>query len=67
MIKINESDKKILEKYKIDYNKYEELNDLLIELNDVMISYRDENDEPLSEWLELEKVYDRIYDLNIVD
>ncbi len=64
MIKINENNKKILlNKYKIDVDKFDEINDLLDELNDIMVSYVDENDEPLPEFLELEKIYDEIYDI----
>lgn len=65
MIKINEEQKLILEKYKIKVEDYEEINNLLDEINDVMISFVDEHDEPLPEFLELEKLYDEIYDLNI--
>lgn len=65
MIKINEEQKLILEKYKIKVENYEDINNLLDEINDVMISFVDEHDEPLPEFLELEKVYDEIYDLNI--
>ena len=59
-IKVSEKDKKILEKYSIDVKKYDDLEDLLFEIDDVMTSYVDEYDEPLPEFLELEKVYDAI-------
>lgn len=64
MIKLNENQKKILNKYKIDYKKYHEINDLLDEINDIMVSFVDEEDEPLPEFIELEDLYDSIYDLN---
>lgn len=68
MIKISDKSKKILEKYNIDYKKYEKLeptddniNSFLSILNEEIIKYRDKNDEPLKEWLEIEKVYDEIF------
>lgn len=61
MIKLNEKQKEILRKYNIDYLKYKEINELLDEINDKMISYVDYKDEPLEEFLELEKVYDEIF------
>lgn len=64
MIKINSRQIEILKKYKIDYLKYNELNDLLDVINDIMVSYVDENDEPLREFIELEKLYDEIYYAN---
>lgn len=64
MIKLNENQKKFLNKYKIDYKKYHEINDLLDEINDIMVSFVDEEDEPLPEFIELEDLYDSIYDLN---
>lgn len=54
----------ILNKYNINYKECEDISDLLELLNDEMISYVDEDDEPLPEFLELEKVYDEIYDQN---
>ena len=65
MIKVSANSDKILKKYNIDYRKYNTLNDLLDDINDEMVSYRDKDDEPLPQFLELEKVYDEIYDLNI--
>lgn len=65
MIKINENSKEILQnKYKINADKFDEINDLLDELNDIMVSFVDENDEPLPEFFELEKIYDEIYNIN---
>lgn len=61
MIKLNEKQKEILRKYNIDYLKYKEINELLDEINDKMISYVDYKDEPLEEFIELEKVYDEIF------
>ena len=60
-IKVSEKDKKILEKYSIYVKKYDDLEDLLFEIDDVMTSYVDEYDELLPEFLELEKVYDAIF------
>lgn len=65
MLKVNEKQNLILKKYNIDYLKYKEINDLLDEINDIMVSYVDKNDEPLKEFLELEKVYDEIYYSNL--
>lgn len=69
IIKINKKDQEILSKYdNIKYKKYLEMENteenveaLLEEIDDELIEYRDENDEPLEEWLELEKIRDRIY------
>lgn len=69
MIIIREESKKILDKYpNINYKKYLDLeptakniNELLEPIDETMIRYRDRNDEPLEEWLELERVYDEIF------
>lgn len=61
---ITEEDKEILKKYNIDINEYNNLRDLLIEIDDEMTTHVDEHDEPLEEFLELEKVYDRIFYAN---
>lgn len=61
---ITEEDKEILKKYNIDINEYDNLRDLLIEIDDEMTAHVDEHDEPLEEFLELEKVYDRIFYAN---
>lgn len=66
---ITEKDQKILDKYpEINYKKYlgkentiDSLQDLLDEIYDAYISYRDERDEPLPRFLELEGVQDRIF------
>lgn len=68
-INISEKDQMVLSKYKnIKYKKYlqmeatkKNINELLEEIDDELIEYRDENDEPLYEWLELERIRDRIY------
>ena len=68
-IKIKEEEQKILSKYdNIKYKKYLEMENteenveaLLEEIDDELIQYRDEDDEPLPEWLELERIRDRIY------
>lgn len=68
-IEISEKNKKILDKYpEINYKKYigmeasdDNLDNLLEELDSALIRYRDENDEPLEEWLEIERVRDEIY------
>lgn len=61
---ITEKDKEILKNYNIDINEYDNLRDLLIEIDDEMTTHVDEHDEPLEEFLELEKVYDRIFYAN---
>ena len=63
-IKITDEEKKILKKYNIDIEEYDNLNELLLEIDDAMTSYVDEHDEPLSEFLELEKIYDSIFYAN---
>lgn len=63
-IKVTEEEKKILKKYNIDIEDYNNLNELLLEIDDAMTSYVDENDEPLPEFLELEKLYDSIFYAN---
>jgi len=55
---------KILNKYNIDYKKCEDISDLLDILNDKMILYVDDKDEPTEEFLKLQKVYDSIYETN---
>ncbi|MDO5015305.1 MAG: hypothetical protein Q4E28_05070 [Clostridia bacterium] len=69
MIFISEQSKKILDKYpNINYKKYlglspsaKNLNDLLDVIDETMVDYRDEQDEPLEQFLELERVYDEIF------
>lgn len=51
---------KILDKYNINY-KVDNLRELLINIDYVMTEYVDEQDEPLKQFLELERVYDEIY------
>ncbi len=55
---------KVLDKYNINYKECEDISDLLDILNDEMISHIDDNDEPLPEFLELQKIYDYIYEDN---
>ena len=40
---------------------------MLIGIDDEMTTHVDEHDEPLEEFLELEKVYDRIFYANTVE
>lgn len=63
-IKVTDEEKKILKKYNIDIEEYDNLNELLLEIDDAMTSYVDEHDEPLPEFLELEKIYDSIFYAN---
>lgn len=63
-IHISEEDKKILKKYNINADEYNDLSELLLEIDDVMTYYVDEHDEPLKEFIELEQVYDRIFYAN---
>lgn len=66
---IREETKKILDKYpNVNYKKYldakfgtDEFDEFSLDLNGEMVSYRDSQDEPLEEWLELERVYDEIF------
>ena len=64
---ITDQDKEILKKYNIYVNEYDRLRDLLIGIDDEMTTHVDEHDEPLEEFLELEKVYDRIFYANTVE
>lgn len=74
-INLSESNKKILDKYRIDYKSYidreitrEEYELSFIDsIDELIVSYRDEEGEPLKEWLELEKVRDEIYITNWKD
>lgn len=61
---ISEEDKNILKRYNIDIDSFSDLEQLLFEIDDEMTSYVDENDEPLKEFMKLQKVYDRIYYAN---
>lgn len=54
---------KILDKYNINY-KVDNLRESLINIDYVMTEYVDEQDEPLEQFLELERVYDEIYFAN---
>ena len=65
MIRLSQKNIEILKKYNIEYKNKIELNDLLDTIDDVMVSYVDKRDEPLKELLELEKLYDNIYDNNL--
>lgn len=64
MIKITDAQKNILKKYNIDYNDFENVRDLLVEIDDEMTSHVDKNDEPLAGFKELESLYDEIYNNN---
>ena len=62
-MKITEEQKKILDKYNVNYN-YNNVEDFLTELFAIMNDYIDENDNPKKEYKELEKVYYEIYNQN---
>lgn len=61
---ISKEDKNILKSYNIDIDDFDNLDELLFEIDDEMTSYVDEQDEPLKGFIELQKVYDRIYYAN---
>ena len=63
MVNLTQAQTEILEKYNIDYN-VESIGDLLINIDDVMTDYLDENDEPTKDFIVLEKLYDDIFDAN---
>ena len=63
MFKLTQEQKKLLKKYNIDYD-VQTLGDLLINIDFVMTDYLDENDEPTSDFMALERLYDEIYDAN---
>lgn len=64
MIRLTDEQKKILDKYLIEYAKFDEVNDLLDSINDTMLTFVDNNDEPLPQFIELENLYDSIYNSN---
>ncbi len=64
MIRLTDEQKKILDKYSIEYAKFDEVNDLLDSINDTMLTFVDNNDEPLPQFIELENLYDSIYNSN---
>ena len=68
-MKLSEKQKEILNKYSIPfkdkYSSVDEINALLLKIDDEMTVHVDENDEPLEEFLILEKLYDEIYNSNI--
>ncbi len=64
MIRLTDEQKKILDKYSIEYAKFNEVNDLLDSINDTMLTFVDNNDEPLPQFIELENLYDSIYNSN---
>lgn len=51
---------KLMDKYKIDYN-VKTKKELLINIDDIMTDYVDNNDEPTDDFLAIEKLYDDIY------
>jgi len=63
-INVSQEDKDTLTSYKIEVDNYRTLSDLLDIIDEVMVSFVDEQDEPLEDFLILEKIYDRIYDAN---
>lgn len=63
MLILKKAQIKILDKYNINY-KVDNLRELLINIDYVMTEYVDEQDEPLEQFLELERVYDEIYFAN---
>lgn len=61
-MKITEEQKSILKKYNISYENFIDIDDLLDKIDEVMMdNYLDEDDEPLPDFLILQKVYDGIY------
>lgn len=56
--------KLILEKYNISYELTMSTNEILEIIDEEMLKYLDKNYEPTPEYLELEKLYDNIYDSN---
>lgn len=58
---ITEEQKKQLEKYNIEIS---DVKNILLELDDEMTDHLDENDEPLPEFYEIQKLYDEIYKQN---
>ena len=61
MLNANNEQKVLLSKYIPDYEKFEEINDLLLELDDVMLESLDENDEGTDETTVIARLYDEIF------
>lgn len=65
-MRLSSKQKELLEKYSIsyedkEYKKSEDINKLLMEIDWEMTEHVDEDDEPLEDFLILEKLYDEIY------
>ena len=63
---ITKKQMEILKKYNIKYEN-KSINELLELLDEEMLKYLDKNYEPTPQYLELEKLYDTIYDNNIIN
>ena len=62
-MRITDKQKDILTKYQINYDT-DDLSEMLKRIDWVMTDYVDEHDEPLKDFLILEKVYDEILTQN---
>lgn len=58
---LKKEQEELLKKYNINLSDYSNIQELLMAIDDEMTDYLDENDEPLPEFLELQKLYDEIY------
>lgn len=61
-MKLTDKQIEILKKYEINYEKLNQ-KELLIEIDDVMTTYLDKNYNTTPEYMELERLYDSIYDI----
>ena len=58
---VTQKQKDVMAKYDINPCSFDTKRELLLEINSVMVDFIDEDDEPLDEFLELEKLYDEIF------
>ena len=62
---LNDKIIEVLDGYNIDSSKYDDVDVLLDDIDEVMTdNYLDEDDEPLEDFRILQRVYDKIFDLN---
>lgn len=67
MINVTDEQKNILKKHIKNFDeliKRDDVNELLLAIDDVIVFNMDENDEPDELGIELQKLYDQIYNNN---
>lgn len=66
-MKITQEQKNFLSEYIDNLDKIiasKDVNNLLLEIDDIMLDYLDENDEPTDDYMKIEKIYDEILNQN---